>query len=526
MLDAFYSDDTNGSTLWTPNPADGNPEEIAVPYLLSIPAVIVDLLREQGSAQTPHEVLQTIDEFLLTNTSINVHNWDLLRKWCLVASQTGTQQNKSKLNLNTTPVTIDDEDFDRWMGNRLDVSLGQRPMMAASTSQPTNMATNMAAEYLALSKMLATNMLQFSQNIAAHVGTAASSSSGGNTALETGKGFDQDQIAKLKDVCGVHVGANIPTIWAAIQASKGKSYDSYRAHIAKAMKSWARTNHIELDKSIHFDSKFFDDLVALQFNPGGPVVQYQSAGRGMSMLACRSVSAVDAEYAQDWEEAAAHTMSTCSLDELLKTSRKKTATPTGSYSELKLNIGTYCGLLRSLFGQNCNYYRELLKIYHVLDRHKCFSIRKAYTKKVCARITWAILDDGRSFFGQTVVAADFAPGARGPRATSYLEAITDSVRNANLVQRATFPREWIPHATPGNSYLAPPVLPGGSPPTNWDNPPGVAPGTPQPANPHNPKKTNPHHPKIKQLMDPYNNYVNLSEILTSSGKRMTDLPRV
>ena len=102
---------------------------------------------------------------------------------------------------------------------------------------------------LALSKMLA------SQNMAAQVGTVEPIG-GGNTALATGKSFNQDQIAKLKDVCGVHVGAHIPTIWAVIQASKGKSYDSYRTHIAKAMESWARANHIELDKSIHLDSKF------------------------------------------------------------------------------------------------------------------------------------------------------------------------------------------------------------------------------------------------------------------------------
>ena len=57
------------------------------------------------------------------------------------------------------------------------------------------------------------------------------------------------------------------------------------------MEAWARANHIELDKSVHFDSKFFEELVALRFNPGGPVVHYQSAARGMSMLACRSMSA-------------------------------------------------------------------------------------------------------------------------------------------------------------------------------------------------------------------------------------------
>ncbi len=112
---------------------------------------------------------------------------------------------------------------------------------------------------------------------------------------------------------------------------------------------------------------------------------------------------------------------------MLKVNRKKTATPPGLYSELKLNIGTYCGLLWSLLGENCDYYKELLKIYCVLDCQECFSIRKAYTKEVYARITWAILDDGRSFLGQTVVAVDFSQGAGGPCATSYLKAITDSV---------------------------------------------------------------------------------------------------
>jgi len=100
------------------------------------------------------------------------------------------------------------------------------------------------------------------------------------------------------------------------------------------------------------------------------------------MLACRSVSAVDAEYLRDWEEAAAHTKSTRSLDDLLKISRKKTAAPAGSYSELKLNVGTYYGLLWSLFGEYCDCYKELLKIHPVLDRQECFSICEAYTKEV------------------------------------------------------------------------------------------------------------------------------------------------
>jgi hypothetical protein len=60
---------------------------------------------------------------------------------------------------------------------------------------------------------------------------------GTNTALTTRKGFNQDQIAKLKDACGVCNAQQIPAIWSAIQATKGKSIDTYRTHIAKAINS-------------------------------------------------------------------------------------------------------------------------------------------------------------------------------------------------------------------------------------------------------------------------------------------------
>ncbi len=66
--------------------------------------------------------------------------------------------------------------------------------------------------------------------------------------------------------------------------------------------------------------------------------------------------------------------------------------PAATYTDLKLNIGAYCGLLWTIFGDHCDYYKELLKIYCILDREECFTIRNAYTRtrEVCAWITWAI----------------------------------------------------------------------------------------------------------------------------------------
>ena len=110
------------------------------------------------------------------------------------------------------------------------------------------------------------------------------------------------------------------------------------------------------------EAKFFEDLVALCFNPGGPVAQFHSVARGMSMLACHSLTAMAAEFCREYEEAAESTRHTRSLDDLLKRNRGKTVEPAATYTDLKLNIGTYCGLLWTIFGDHCNYYKELLKI--------------------------------------------------------------------------------------------------------------------------------------------------------------------
>jgi hypothetical protein len=111
--------------------------------------------------------------------------------------------------------------------------------------------------------------------------------------------------------------------------------------------------------------------------------------------------------------------------------------------QLKLNIGTFCVLSWALFGEHCDYYKELVKIHRILDREECFTIKDAYTKEVCARITWAIINDGRSFFGRNPVALDFALGSMFQFLVSCLDSITDAVRNVLPVQRATFPRQWM-----------------------------------------------------------------------------------
>ncbi len=286
-LKEFYEEAGNKGKLWTTGPGDGTPKEAWVPNLLAILNALVDLLHPQGTAVTPFNVLETVDNFIESDGHRGGPQWDGIRKWCMVACQTGTN-GKSKVFINTSPVTIDDEDFDRWVGNKLDAMLGPRPTAVATRGTQGAPGPQQGMDYVALSKMLATtigaNMMNFSNAIAPQL--SAASATGADTPLATGKGFDQDQIAKLKDACGVHNAQHIPAIWLVIQATKGKSMDTYCTHLSKSIESWCRAHHIDRNKSLFLEAKFFEDLVALHFNPGGPVAQFHLVARGMSMLAC------------------------------------------------------------------------------------------------------------------------------------------------------------------------------------------------------------------------------------------------
>jgi hypothetical protein len=75
---------------------------------------------------------------------------------------------RRKKFLNTIPITIDDKEFDHWVGNKLDIKLGPWPSGTTPTLTVAAAGTQ-ALDYLAMSMMLATsigsNMMQFSQTV-------------------------------------------------------------------------------------------------------------------------------------------------------------------------------------------------------------------------------------------------------------------------------------------------------------------------------------------------------------------------
>jgi hypothetical protein len=133
-----------------------------VPNLLAIPNALVELLPPLGVSIIPHNVLATVDRIIEDKTLIGqggAQAWDLVCRWCLVAGQAGTN-GKSKVFLKTTSVMINDENFDHWVSNKLDITLGPRqqgcPMAYAAVAANQ---TNMVEMSRLLATTIGTNMM-------------------------------------------------------------------------------------------------------------------------------------------------------------------------------------------------------------------------------------------------------------------------------------------------------------------------------------------------------------------------------
>ena len=96
-----------------------------------------------------------------------------------------------------------------------------------------------------------------------------------------------------------------------------------------------------------------------------------------------------------------------------------------------------------LFGSNCDYYKGLRNIYATMDLRDIMVIKSHFTMEHCRHITWAIIDDGQSYFDNVKTTLDFSNGASITFPQSFLVDIIWNVRYGILVKRVNFPDEWI-----------------------------------------------------------------------------------
>ena len=101
-----------------------------------------------------------------------------------------------------------------------------------------------------------------------------------------GRMYSENNVAALKEYCGVVDPARIPLIWDSFQQTR--EIAAHRHNIRVSMTKWAKQTGKEIDKAPFFTEKMIKDIVNLNFNSGEAVPTYASAQRGVSILTCHS----------------------------------------------------------------------------------------------------------------------------------------------------------------------------------------------------------------------------------------------
>ncbi len=281
---------------------------------------------------------------------------------------------------------------------------------------------------------------------AAQQGGSYDRDSGGNGM--GGRLYSENNVATLKGYCSVVDPANIPTIWDSFQQTQ--EITPHRHNIRVAMIKWAKQMGKEIDKAPFFTKQMIKDIMGLNFNPGKAVPTYASTQWGISILTCSPKMAQEVETIKDFEEARWATAHTAQFNEVRRHQKTPPSPPPDTYFELRLSVNTFCALVWTLFGDECDYYKGLLEISDTLELQEVHIIQESFTVDVCCRITWAILCDGCSFFNTVLVEARFRRNERFKWPTSLIHKITDNVRFAKTIERPFYPMEWLIPTTGGS----------------------------------------------------------------------------
>jgi len=167
------------------------------------------------------------------------------------------------------------------------------------------------------------------------------------------------------------------------------------------MKGWVKEHDVQINRGIYFDKTTMDDIVRLEFCPRTHMAYLSMAEQGISLLICRPCTGNKTADIRSREQAIKMTSQNHTLTEALLLGKKDPHQPAANYHKLKLDLGMFCALLWTLFGNSCDYFQNCFAHLTMLDSESVFANANYFTPLICRQITWVVIT--------TVVNTSFAP---------------------------------------------------------------------------------------------------------------------
>jgi hypothetical protein len=447
-LDHFYVVPGNSNVLWTPDPTTAR-MTVTAPKMLALPPDCVALCAAEP--RTPYG-LATHLQSTLGAGHLNASKYAPMLDWCLMASQaepaTGDSPKSSLLSFPITPI-IGSVALHKWATARLAFTLGP-PTGSSQAAHSTTPGSEHRAEPNASQ---APTPPQLDVSLIAQVTAAVMAALRANNgsiggAIEDGtskqadesKQYSTFQLAKLKGFCGIIHNSDIPPIWNYFRSTK--DVDAHRTKLLECMGQWAKENEITITRGLYFEKSTMDEITKMEFNPGSATAYFPTAEKGISILIVRPRQGHETAELRSKEHAMLLTERNYTLTDALGLSRKDPRPPASTYLELVRDVGTFCALVRTLFGDSCDYFQNLFDLWQMLNSEQVYAKSERFGVAMVRQITWAIIEDSRQFFFRTMTEEELARGQ--PRfPTSYLmNIIGTDVFKAVEIRLGNFPEKW------------------------------------------------------------------------------------
>lgn len=452
-VEEHFVDPKNKHIPYTPKKKTGLLTQHQLPRLILIPSILVGYCAQ--GPRTPYELYCKVKALCSApQAAVARAEADLLKIWCLAACHADA----GKVRLAFTLDTAHDNSptFGNWVQTRLTATLGPRvPLVAVPTLSGVPTPARAGVQDLQHLSMVAA---EFGKGVLQALRPASIGIGGDNTLHDTlggggatyrgdeaGKAYDRYHYAVIKGFSNCTDMASIQPIWGLF--AQTKSFETQRLTIKDSMIAWARRYNVTINRGIFLTKSTIDDFINLRFNPSGGVAYYATAEKGMSILLCRPRAGDEREQATAHEIAEGASNRNRTFAEALALNKRDPRPPPETYHDLKAVVGTFCSLLWTFFGDKCEYFRKLFEIYCCLDSDTVSEKWHFFTPLLCRQIVWAILDDGREYFAQTMlpdkleVASSATSFIRYP--VSSLEELIRPIRNQVPIYRANFPTQWI-----------------------------------------------------------------------------------
>ena len=132
---------------------------------------------------------------------------------------------------------------------------------------------------------------------------------------------------------------DVPPIWARLLTTKDVGDQS--AIMMAAMNQLADAKRMEFDNRVYFSYRTIEAVVKLQPNPGDAIPNFASAGKGLSILACRMKTTAEIEDERERVAAERKTAAMLMLLEALQLKKGESRMPAREYDQLRKNLSMF-----------------------------------------------------------------------------------------------------------------------------------------------------------------------------------------